>query len=354
MIIKDEKEVICRALASTKPLIDYWVIVDTGSTDGTQAIVKEFMKDIPGELVERPWVNFAHNRNEALDYAKGKGDYLLILDADDSLVYPQEYSLPPLDKDFYYLTIDYNGVKYARPQLINNHLNWRWAGVIHEALQCPQARSKATLETIIYKINGGGARSKDPKKYEKDALVLENALQDDPTNTRYMFYLAQSYRDAGLQEKSIEAYNKRIAMGGWDEEIYYSLLEIALQQATLELPLHIVADSFTRAIVYRPSRAEPYYYLSKYLRENDLNFSAYFVINQALNKSFPDDILFVEKWIYDYGLLFEYSVCCYWTDKFNEAKKVSLELLQHPSLPENFREAIERNLTWINLKLNQK
>ncbi len=66
MIVRDESPVIRRSLASVKNLIDYWVIVDTGSADDTKEIIKEFMKDVPGELHERPWVNFEHNRNEAL------------------------------------------------------------------------------------------------------------------------------------------------------------------------------------------------------------------------------------------------------------------------------------------------
>src|SRR5579872_2737177 len=81
MIVKDESEVIERSLSSIKHLIDYWVIVDTGSTDGTQTIIKKFLKGIPGELHERKWVDFAQNRNEALDLAKNKGDYLLFIDA---------------------------------------------------------------------------------------------------------------------------------------------------------------------------------------------------------------------------------------------------------------------------------
>ena len=75
MIVKNESPVIEKCLASVKGMIDYWVIVDTGSTDGTQQIIKNFMKDVPGKLYERPWVNFAHNRNEALDLARNKTDY---------------------------------------------------------------------------------------------------------------------------------------------------------------------------------------------------------------------------------------------------------------------------------------
>jgi glycosyltransferase involved in cell wall biosynthesis len=65
MIVKNEAPVIGRCLASVRPLIDQWVIVDTGSTDGTQALIREALADLPGVLIERPWVDFAHNRNEA-------------------------------------------------------------------------------------------------------------------------------------------------------------------------------------------------------------------------------------------------------------------------------------------------
>ena len=102
MIVKNESHVIRRCLASLKPVIDYWVIVDTGSVDGTQEVIREYLQDIPGELHERPWVDFAYNRNEALALAKNLSDYLLFIDADDTLVFAVEAVLPPLSEGAYY------------------------------------------------------------------------------------------------------------------------------------------------------------------------------------------------------------------------------------------------------------
>ena len=85
MIVKNEAKVVRRCLASVRPLLDYWVVVDTGSTDGTQDIVRQAMSGLPGEVVQRPWVDFAHNRSEALSLARQHGTYSLIIDADDEL-----------------------------------------------------------------------------------------------------------------------------------------------------------------------------------------------------------------------------------------------------------------------------
>ena len=68
MIVKNETHIIKECFDSVYKFIDYWVIVDTGSTDGTQELIKNYFaeKGIPGELIERPWVSFGHNRSEAL------------------------------------------------------------------------------------------------------------------------------------------------------------------------------------------------------------------------------------------------------------------------------------------------
>jgi len=97
MIVKDESHVIERCLSSVAPLVDYWVIVDTGSTDGTQQKIKDFFdrNGIPGELHEIPWVDFGTNRSKALELAQSTVyDYSLMIDADEyKFDFPSEYVL---------------------------------------------------------------------------------------------------------------------------------------------------------------------------------------------------------------------------------------------------------------------
>src|SRR5262245_53632420 len=104
MIVKNEAPVIRRCLESVLPFIDRWVVVDTGSTDGTQALVRESLSSKPGELHERPWKSFGHNRNEALQLASSGSDYLFFIDADEQLSLPPGRERGALGADGYYLS----------------------------------------------------------------------------------------------------------------------------------------------------------------------------------------------------------------------------------------------------------
>lgn len=344
MIVKNETRVIERCLGSVKPIIDYWVIVDTGSTDGTQEMIKKFMKDIPGELHERPWKNFAHNRNEALQLAKGKADYILIIDADEILQFEPGFKLPPLDLDYYYITTAYGGMRYERNQLIKNSLNWEWVGVLHEVLGSSQASTHGKLENVANVPTADGARSQDPRKFHKDAELLETALIDEPNNTRYVFYLAQSYKDAGEHESSLRNYEKRIAMGGWDQEVYWSMLQVARLEEHLKRPEAIVVNDYIKAYHYRPTRSEPLYNLAHYYRMNNNFPLAYLVAKKGITIPPSNDVLFVEKWIDDYGMLIELSVAAYYLGKFDVAKEASEKILARPNIPQDIRELAQRNL----------
>ena len=182
MIVKNEASVIARSLASARPFISYWVIVDTGSTDGTQNVIRRLMADLPGELHERPWHDFAYNRTEALELAQPHGEYVLWIDADDVLESEPNFAMPALQADSYTLQIVVSAGRYNRPHIVRAALPWRWRGVLHEFLTCDDAGSSAFLEGLQIRRGHGGARRRDPQTYKRDADILYSALQteDDP------------------------------------------------------------------------------------------------------------------------------------------------------------------------------
>ena len=221
------------------------------------------LKDIPGELHERPWKDFGHNRTEAIELARGKGDYLFVIDADDVLAIPPRFAMPKLTKDSYQLRVEDAGTSYLRIHLFRSDLDYHYLGVLHEVLMSAEKRSMGRIDGLVYQRTGGGARSVSPNKYRRDAEVLEAALAAEPKNARYAFYLAQSWRDAGELEKAIAAYEQRAQMGGWEEEVYFSLHEVAKLSAKLgkddgarhrRLPPRLRAPPHPRRAALQPRR----------------------------------------------------------------------------------------------------
>lgn len=350
MIVKNEAHVIGELLESVAPYLTYWVIADTGSTDGTQQLVREFFakRKIPGELHERPWKNFGHNRSEALHYADGKADYLWVIDADDKIV--GEIKFNSLSSDCYELRYG-TDFTYWRKQLFRSGLDWRYVGVLHEYPDTPKPHTSTRLDGD-YHIESRrlGARNLDPQKYRRDAEVLEAALTDEPSNTRYWFYLGQSLFDAGEFARAKRAYIKRASMGGWAEEVYYSLLRIGLCEKVLNSGDALIAEALLRAYEYRPTRAEALYELSKHYREKGQFALATLYARGALKIPFPDsDQLFVSRDVYEFRALDEFATAAYYTP-FAAEGAAAMEQLLAKQLPAAERERIEKNAQFYRVK----
>lgn len=344
MIVKNEAGVIRRCLDSVRPIIDYWVIVDTGSTDGTQEVIRQHLQDIPGELHERPWENFAHNRSEALALARGHGDYVWVIDADEILEIDPEFTMPPLAAHSYYVEIRYGGCTYLRRQLVDNRLPWQYEGVLHEYITCAEARTEGLLEGLRTVPFHDGARARDPNTYRRDALVLEKALIDEPNNTRYMFYLAQSYRDAGDLEQALRCYKHRAAMNGWTEEVWYSLYQVAALKERLQHPWPETMEAYLAAWQFTPDRAGPLYRIAMhYQAKSEYNVS-HLYLERALRVPSPaSNRLFVERMIYEYQLPLEYSVAAHYVGQYREAIAGCNALLRSKALPPYAMDQVIRN-----------
>lgn len=344
MIVKNEASVIRRCLDSVRPIVDYWVIVDTGSTDGTQQIISEQFKDVPGELHERPWRDFAHNRSEALVLARGHADYVFVIDADEIIEITPDFQIPRLEADSYNVLIKYSGCSYLRRQLVSNALPWRYEGVLHEYITCEQAQSEQFLSGIHTIPHHDGARSRDANTYRSDALVLEKALLEDPQNTRYVFYLAQSYRDAGDLELALRHYKRRAEMGGWREEVWYSLYQIAQIEERMENDWAEVMESYLAAWQYQPDRAGPLYRIGMHYQARGEYHIAHLFFSRAVKIPRPEpNRLFVENTIYDYQLLLEYGVACYYVGDHAAAIAASNSLLRSGMLPPHTIDQVIRN-----------
>ncbi len=344
MIVRNEAHIIHELIASVAARIDSWVIVDTGSTDGTQEVIRRLMAErgIAGELFERPWRNFGSNRTEALELAQGRGDYIWVMDADDVVTGAIDFS--GLTADGYSVRIR-DGALYWRVQLFRNGVPWRYTGVLHEVAVCDVPHTQKRLEGN-YGIESRrlGARNQDPQKYARDAAILQAEVDRNPNDMRAIFYLAQSYFDAGDFANARRWYARRAEMGGWHEEVYYSLYRVGLAIDRGGESWSAAQDAFLRAWSYRPTRAEPLYMIARHYRVAGDYRLGHLFAEQAARIPLPtNDVLFVPADVYEWRALDEQAVCGSWIGKQAEAFAIYERLLARTDIPAEDRTRITAN-----------
>ena len=360
MIVKDEARVIERCLSSVLPVIDEFCIVDTGSTDGTQQKIKDFFdrNGIPGVVHESVWTDFGTNRSEALQLAgKTDADYAFMIDADEILVFepgfdPNKFK-EGLTADLYNIFAQFGQTRYHRPQLTNNKKPFYYRGVLHEYVDCHEPI--ATRDFVRGFMNTpiqDGARSADPEKYNKDAMKFEEALAsgkvDEKDFHRYHFYLAQSYRDSQQWQKALDAYMKRAELGGWNEEVFYSLYQAGRIMEILEKPVDNIIQLYFRAYQTAPWRAESLWGAARLCRAFSRFDQGYRFAKQGLKIRYPEGALFVGQGVYDWALLDEFSIAAFWTGNYRESRITSIQMLKDGKFPPDQKDRIEANLKFAN------
>lgn len=344
MIVRNEAHIVTEVLDAVAPFIDFWVIVDTGSDDGTQSKIRNHMAhlEVPGEVHQRPWRNFGENRSEALQLAQGHSDYIWVMDADDTVRGRPDFSR--LSADVYAMRIS-DGLLYWRRQLFRDGMPWRYVGVVHEYADCSEPFREERLEGDYFiESRRLGARNNDPKKYERDRDLLLAEVQRDPANERSAFYLAESYFNLGDFVNARIWSERRAAMGGWDEETFYALCQVARSMHRLGEPWPEVLDAYLRAWAFRPTRAEPLHEIAAEYRARGEYQLGYLFARCAAGIPLPaDDILFVDASVYQWRALDEQSVCASWIGKHEESFTLCRDLLTRSDVPENDRRRIAAN-----------
>ena len=349
MIVKDESKVIRRVLNSVKPHIDHWVICDTGSTDDTKELIKEELKDIPGELYDSKWVDFGTNRTISLNMARGKADYFLIIDADCELQVIDPDWKSKLTADAYNLPLTKveNGATIWTTRLVKATHNWRYEGVVHEYIVCDTLpkNSKAELfDRIRFLDHIDGGHHADLYSHIRTLIkALTGIKPTDKLKPRYTFYLAQSYYGVGEKEAALYWYQQRAKMvEGYGEEQWFSYIMIGeiLKELGRDTSESVTKGSLP-AIGARPHRLEPYYDAIKYFRETEQFECGYQLGLAYLEKNAPadylkvswkpdtqGDLLFVVQDVYDWGFAFEFGIC---TAQMGDAQN-SLHFLYNASM----------------------
>lgn len=334
MIVKDESHIIKETLTNILEYmeLDYWVISDTGSTDNTKQIIKNFFKNknIPGELFEDEWKDFGHNRSVALSHAYNKTDYLFIFDADDKIRGNLVIDKEKINIEQYDLRFG-KEFTYVRPLLITNRKRWIYEGVLHEYLSSLEPITSNQILPGDYYIESRrlGARSSHQDKYEKDATILTKAFEEEKKEglkNRYAFYAAQSYKDCNQIDKAIEWYKKVLTLNNWDQEKYYSCLMVGDLYKRQNL-IDNANSYYFKTVEYDKSRIEGIVNLCKYYYEKENHLLVHLLCNKFNNNYIDyDKKLFIDLNMYNDELDYYNSISSYYIDEkengYKSLKKV--------------------------------
>lgn len=330
MIVKNEAHVIERCLRSCLAVgIDYWVIADTGSTDGTQDKIRQILADVPGELHEDAWVSFPHNRTLVSRRARGKAVWLLWIDADGTFEGTTRTlpPFPPVDAFAIHLTI--SNSRFVMYRILRGDKDWPFENELHEHVCMTEETTRSFWPELRDVSYPDGARSKNPEKWLLDAQKLETM----PRTTRTVFHLAQSYREAGDIEKARAAYLERAGMdGGLPEERWQAKFYAARMGFDLGLD---VWTEYIAAYSERPWRIEPLVDLARMCSQRQWDGFAYLLMRTAIEMAEPKREMFgveMDKW--RWIALEEYAIAAAHIGRLGDASWALEEVLKREPPPE--------------------
>ena len=390
LMVKDEKEVLVETLDPlVKGGIKRFLLFDTGSTDGTQDIARDYFKKeglTHAYVLEEPFIDFATSRNHALSAAEDlfpEITFMIMPDAEWHIYGTKELlQFCAQEKNgsdscyfLYQRSFHADGREAQRltvPRLIRAKAHVRFVGPVHEV---PDHIPAITVPITTYITHQQCVRGieKTTQRFHRDITLLLKELEKDPTNTRALFYLAQTYECLGDWENAYTYYKKRAAIQGWSEENFMTHLRlgnvaqklfpkekehIVLPPEMAHCPPDFTLQSFLfnknqplypiavghylEAYASRPTRAEPLIRIAQYYLDLNQMHLAFLFAAQAERIPYPEsDILFVEKEQYAYDRYNILGICAWYVQEYERgelAVRKALEVMPDtPHLHHNLK-----------------
>lgn len=344
MMVKNEKKRLHVSLESVKDFADSLIIYDTGSTDNTIEICRDFCKkyDIPLRLKEGEFVNFQESRNVSLDFADSfeDVDFLLLMDTNDELVNgsllrniakefkdQQNKTAFLISQEWFSGKLD----KYYNVRFIKPREGWRYVGVVHEYIKSNKHEDITRIDGPIKLYQD---RTQDDDKTgqrfyrDKDLLLIEH--EKDPTEPRTVFYLAQTFSCLNDYENAYKYSKIRLGLVGFWEEVFQSYLRCGEYSEHLNMDWHTESLAWYMKAFEHTERVEPLIKIVEYYRKKEKWIIAFNFLQLACILKFPDHcILFVDNLAYEYKRWHLLGIVAYYVKEYDIGKKSCLTAIEN-------------------------
>jgi hypothetical protein len=259
----------------------------------------ELEKD--GVIHDHVWRDFGYNRTLSLRESRKQcpDGWSIVLDADDHISgeLPVGFwdtindSITHMD-----VKLKTNNTTQRRSQIFSNRHAWHYCRRVHEypALNRP-SKIFNVPDTFCIVSTRDGARSQDPFKYFRDAVLLKMDLRDMPDDSRSIFYIAQSYRDAGAQEESRKYYKLRAEHKDVNQETYVSYLQLMHTTADLRKKYKY---AWLATNVHKDRLDAPYYAMLASIERNKVNIETLSIGMVTKNRKVLNYHMFADQDIY--------------------------------------------------------
>ena len=358
-ICKNESHVIERMLNSAKSITDLIVVNDTGSTDGTQDIIRKFGEEnnIPTYVFERPFDDFEKSRTWAMTklsevVAELKWDADKVhgywFDCDEQLIIDPTFNKNQFTADLYMINTYIGQMKYTRNTFFKVSKPFKWYGPVHEFIVCEDQNITSGLATGIHvnvSMDGASWQGKVSEKYLSHSHKLETYINENRQDPRWIFYTAQSYHDSASipdnkeeneerLRRSLKYYKERTERtDGYVEEIYYSHYRMGTIMRSLEHPWNLTMQQCLKAYAIDPLRGESIktivdYYLQMGEWHLAYLYTKFGYENFHGKNPYPKKLLFVDESLYVWRFAEAHAASCYYTGRLHDAKNTYSEILK--------------------------
>lgn len=230
MIVKNEEDVIARCLDSVADIVDEIIIVDTGSTDKTKDIVKNYTT----QIYDFEWINdFSAARNYS--FSKATKDYIFWLDADDVILDEDRQKFKELKNTLnfgidvvmmkYNVGFDIEGnvtFSYYRERLVKKSNNPKWHDPVHEHLDIFGTVINTNICISHHKINAATPG--------RNLNIYENMIAEGKElSPRSLCYFARELYYNANYDEAIRYFNQFLDSGkGWVEDCINACYDLSI------------------------------------------------------------------------------------------------------------------------------